>query len=689
MVDLAQRQKLILNIPCFSNLLPNQAMELAELMEEVNVEKEEVIVSENDVVDSVYLILKGQAEVTQERGKSNEYQLIATLGEGEWIGLNELGFFSTTGLRTATVTATSNMNLLRLTISNFNQFLQHYPFLNKEMARSTNQMLQLKFIKQAAPFIQFSKGHVQSIMKRIKENKVPARKIIFREGEYGDRCYLICSGKIEIFITDDEGENHVLAELEAPSMFGELALLTSAPRNASARALVPSELLELKKEDFIELISDQREADAITSLMLERERLIFNKKVIVQQRQTDDGEVLIMLKNPTQNTYYQFSKEGWFVCQQMNGNQTLQEISKMFKKVYPEFPSDYVYQLCVDLVKGGFAKYSMDEKTQISRISVMNYDNHGFQETSGERFEDCFPIKKESGITWVNIEGLNNPELIVKLAKQYRLHPLTVEDILNVDQRPKVETFGHYVFITLKALTWQKKHHRFQTKQISFVLGKDFVISFAEHELFTSIRESLHLRESHYMREQGADYLIYKLMTTIVEKYFIVLEEMGEYIETIEELILKAPTPKQARNLYKFKRQMLLLRKAIWPVREVVSRLLYLNEEYIRSSTSLYFRDLYDHVAQAIDTLETFRDMMAGMLDVYLSSLSMRTNDIMKILTIISTIFIPVTAIASIFGMNFVNMPELHWRWGFFGALSIMFSIAVVMLVYFKRKHWI
>jgi magnesium transporter len=325
------------------------------------------------------------------------------------------------------------------------------------------------------------------------------------------------------------------------------------------------------------------------------------------------------------------------------------------------------------------------------RVTITNYSEHDFHEVTGEHLSDCLGQQKELGITWVNIEGLSDLKLIDEIAKQYNLHPLTIVDILNVQQRPKIEEFDDYLFITLKKINWNDKKFTFSIEQVSFVLGKNFVLSFQEHTTptFDTIRERLRSTTMQRLRQHDADYLFYRLLDAIVDQYFVVLEGMGERIENVEERIISAPTQQNSRTLYKLKRQMLLLRKAIWPMREVINHLSQAEETFVTPFTRIYLRDVYDHTVQAIDTIETFRDMLASMLDVYLSSLTNRMNEIMKVLTIISTIFIPITFIASVYGMNFVYMPELHQKLGYPTVLSVMFIVVIIMLVYFRRKKWI
>lgn len=330
----------------------------------------------------------------------------------------------------------------------------------------------------------------------------------------------------------------------------------------------------------------------------------------------------------------------------------------------------------------GTPTYTGEQRTKPPVVTVINYSLSDFYETSNTDIETCFaPDVIRKGTTWVNIEGLNDVELIKALTKRYNIHPLTVEDILNVEQRPKVEEFKNYLFITLKVLI--KQEHAFTTKQVSFILGNNFLLSFQELDttLFDNIRIKLRSKTNQTLRKEGPDYLMYRLIDTIVDDYFATLEVLGDEIEEIEENIIANPTSQSARTIYKIKREMLLVRKAIWPMRELLSHLAHAENNRISKFTMIYLRDVYDHTVQAIDSLETFREMLSSMLDVYLSSITNRMNEIMKTLTIITTIFIPITALASIYGMNFHYIPGLDWRFGYIAVLGSMGLIAFCMML--------
>lgn len=338
----------------------------------------------------------------------------------------------------------------------------------------------------------------------------------------------------------------------------------------------------------------------------------------------------------------------------------------------------------------GVAKYMGDKKSS-PVITYTVYSPTTFQEKSHATLEDCFAETKEDDIKWINVEGISDVGLMKELTGHFDIHPLTLEDILNVEQRPKVEEFENYIFVTLKVLMWHEKDETFLTQQVSIILGERYILSFHELDttLFDTIRDKMRSSANQNMRKHGPDYLMYRLIDTIVDEYFVVMEGVSDKIENIEEEIVENPTAVQASNIYQLKRQILLLRKSVWPMREAISHLMHAENELVSKFTLIYIRDVYDHTVQAIDTLETFRDMLTGMLDMYLTSLTNRMNEIMKTLTIITTIFIPITAIASVYGMNFDHMPGTQWTFGYPIVILVMITIAILMMIYFRRKKWL
>lgn len=323
-------------------------------------------------------------------------------------------------------------------------------------------------------------------------------------------------------------------------------------------------------------------------------------------------------------------------------------------------------------------------------ITLLDYDEQHFQEVEVKAVEDCAAFKDKPTVTWINVEGINEVDTLEKLGEGFGLHPLVLEDIANTDQRPKMEDYDNYLYIVLKMLYYGEKTNQVATEQISLILGPNFVLSFQEGiegDAFDPIRERLRESKGH-IRRMGADYLAYSLIDAVIDSYFIVLEKLGERIELIEDALVANPTPPTLRAIHELKREMIFLRRSVWPLREVIGALERGESALIREDTGIYLRDVYDHTIQVIDTIETFRDMLSGMLDIYLSSVSNRLNAVMKVLTIIATVFMPLTFIVGIYGMNFRFMPELEWPWGYPAVLVVMVVIAVAMLAYFRRQKW-
>jgi len=331
-----------------------------------------------------------------------------------------------------------------------------------------------------------------------------------------------------------------------------------------------------------------------------------------------------------------------------------------------------------------------EKKTEHVRITLIDYNEENVQEGVVEKVEECFPFKEMPTVTWINIDGLHSIETIEKIGKHFELHPLILEDILNTGQRPKCEDYEKCLFMVLKMLRYNDEDNSVRSEQVSLVLGQNFVISFQEAvgDVFEQVRDRIRNAKGR-IRKMAADYLAYTLIDSIVDNYFLILERIGEQIESMEEELIAKPSDKTVRMIHSLKRELIFLRKSVWPLRELINSLQKTESSLITDSTEPYLRDVYDHTIQVIDTIESFRDMVSGMLDIYLSSISNQMNAVMKVLTIIATIFIPLTFIAGIYGMNFKYMPELEWRWGYGLVLLVMIAIAVIMLIYFRRKKWL
>ncbi len=330
-----------------------------------------------------------------------------------------------------------------------------------------------------------------------------------------------------------------------------------------------------------------------------------------------------------------------------------------------------------------------EKREEEAKISIIDYDERNFQEREAKTIEECFPFKDTPTVTWINIDGIHDVDIIDKIGKHFDLHPLIMEDIMNTEQRPKMEDFGNYLYVVLKMLYYDDEENETKVEQVSMILGDNFVISFQERkgDIFDPIRERLRNGKGR-IRKMGADYLGYSLMDTIVDNYFTILERLGDRIEELEEIMVANPRLETLHEIHRLKREMVFLRKSVWPLRELISGMERGESPLIHKATRIYLRDVHDHTIQVIDTIETYRDMLSGMHDTYLSSVSNRMNEIMKVLTIIATIFIPLTFIAGIYGMNFEFMPELKWRWAYFVVWGVIIVIAISMMTYFKRKKW-
>lgn len=330
-----------------------------------------------------------------------------------------------------------------------------------------------------------------------------------------------------------------------------------------------------------------------------------------------------------------------------------------------------------------------EKKREHIRITVIDYNEETCAEKEVRTVEECFPFKERSTVTWINVDGVHDSEIIGQMGGHFGVHPLILEDIMNTAQRPKLEDMGDYLFLVIRMISPGGKKG-ILSEQVSLIVGPNFVLSFQEGEgdVFEPVRERIRNGKGR-LRRMGSDYLAYALIDAVVDNYFLVLERLGERVEALEEEIVTDPGRKTIQTLHTLKREMVDLRKSIWPLREVISGLQRSGSPLIQESTGLFLRDVYDHTIQVIDTIETYRDMTSGMLDIYLSSVSNRMNEIMKVLTIIATIFIPLTFFAGIYGMNFEYMPELGWRWGYFAVLALMVVIGVFMIFYFRRKKWL
>jgi magnesium transporter len=325
-----------------------------------------------------------------------------------------------------------------------------------------------------------------------------------------------------------------------------------------------------------------------------------------------------------------------------------------------------------------------------ARITLLDFDEQHCIEKTLTKTEDCLPFANASSVTWINVDSVQMPGVLDAFGKTLSLHPLVLEDILNTEQRPKYEDYGDYVYVVAKMLDLEGPDKQMTIEQLSLVIGANYVISFQERpgDVFNPLRERIRKGVGR-VRKLRPDYTAYAMMDAVVDRYFDVLDYMGEKIESLENELVSNPKPDTLRRIHELRRELIFVRKSVWPLREVIASMQRAGSDLIHESTNLYLRDLYDHVTRVSDSIDTYRDMLSGMQDVYLSSISNRTNEVVKVLTLFSSIFLPLTFITGIFGMNFHNFPELDWKYGFQGTLILLLIVGVGMLIFFKRKKWI
>jgi magnesium transporter len=337
----------------------------------------------------------------------------------------------------------------------------------------------------------------------------------------------------------------------------------------------------------------------------------------------------------------------------------------------------------------GSVVYVGSEKTAPVSITRTRYSAQGADAPVIISPDQCRPEPGQAGVVWYTVDGVHNVELLKTLGENFGLHPLVVEDIGNTRQRPKLEAFDGYYFLAAKMITYDGNAARVKTEHISLVYGEGFVLLFLQDpgDLFAPIRQRIESGKGR-IRSNGADYLVYAIIDAVVDYYFHVLEELGERLEKLEDEVVVRPTISTLRAIHHMKRELIALRRSIWPMREVVNAMVRDESSFVSGGVKIFLRDLYDHTVHVIDSVETMRDIITGTLDIYLSSVSNRLNEVMKVLTVMSSIFIPLTFIVGIYGMNFHYMPELEWKWGYPAVWVAMLLISAALLRLFKRKRW-
>ena len=331
-----------------------------------------------------------------------------------------------------------------------------------------------------------------------------------------------------------------------------------------------------------------------------------------------------------------------------------------------------------------------EKRTDAVNITRIEYNQTDFFEKKIDDVKSLEPVEKGGDIvTWVNIDGLHDVALMETVGNLFGIHSLVMEDILNTAQRPKMEDFEDYLFVTLK-MFYRDESRRIEAEQISIILGKNYVLSFTENtkDSLNIIKDRLR-RGKGKIRQSGGDYLAYALIDMIVDHYFVALDHYNKIIDAMEDEVIESPQQESMQSIHAAKRELIFFHRQIWPLRELLGQLKKGDQPHIRETTRIYIADVYDHLTQVLETTESFRDIISGLQDLYLSTISQKMNEVMKVLTIIATIFIPLTFIAGVYGMNFKYMPELEWRWGYFTIWGVMLVIGCGLVYYFKKKRWL
>jgi magnesium transporter len=333
--------------------------------------------------------------------------------------------------------------------------------------------------------------------------------------------------------------------------------------------------------------------------------------------------------------------------------------------------------------------YVGEKKIDNVKISLTEYDENGVETREIKSVEEIDPYTDTPQVTWVNVCGLHDTELIKQIGEKFNIHPLVLEDILNTETRPKIEITEKYIFIAMKMLTTNDHDHQPVIEQVSFILGNSFIFSFLEKSdnIFIPIKDRI-INNSGKVRKQDSDYLFYTLMDIVVDQYYLTLEHIEEKIELLDDEVITNTDQSQIKKVYTLKNKLLLIRRSIWPLREIFSRLIREESNLIDKKVMPYLRDLLDHTIQITETIDLQREIINGLMETHLSLMSYKMNEVMKVLTVIATIFIPLTFIVGVYGMNFDYLPELHWTWAYFAAWGVMIGITTFMIFFFKRKKW-
>ena len=383
-----------------------------------------------------------------------------------------------------------------------------------------------------------------------------------------------------------------------------------------------------------------------------------------------------------------------------NSNLPNDVINKIIEvpKTIIEAPINLIKQLTPKRKKKAASKIGMppgsivylgEKKVDKVTIKVTEYDEAGAETYEIKSVEEIDPFTDTPQVTWISVCGLHETDFLKQVGEKFKIHPLVLEDILNVDTRPKIEITDDYLFIVMKLVLFNPDQKILETEQVSFILGRSFLFSFSERtdEIFNPIKDRI-TSQLGKIRKRGSDYLLYALMDIVVDHYFLALEKIDELIESLDDEVIKNPERSQIESIYNLRNLLLHIRRSVYPLREIVNQLIKDDSDLLDESIEPYLRDLYDHTIHITETIEQQREVTNGLMEIYLSMMSNKMNEVMKVLTVIATIFIPLTFIVGIYGMNFPNMPEMNWPWAYFAVWGIMIAVVVGMVVYFRRKNW-
>ncbi|MDX1978117.1 MAG: magnesium/cobalt transporter CorA [Pseudanabaenaceae cyanobacterium bins.68] len=376
---------------------------------------------------------------------------------------------------------------------------------------------------------------------------------------------------------------------------------------------------------------------------------------------------------------------------------TLFSSSEVFEQLFETLDSEDSYESYAFSQPGSPpGTLIVDADSAQTSIFLIDYNDNDALGVILPEPEDCIPYLDSNSVSWLDVQGLGSEEVLQRLGKVFNLHPLLLEDVVNIPQRPKVEEYEQHLLIILRSATLVKGSKKFAIEQISLILGKNYLLTVQEDvkgDCFDLVRQRIH-RDKGIIRQQGTDYLAYTLIDAVVDGFFPILEAYGEKLESLENKVVNNPDPKVLNKIHRIKRELLILRRALWPHRDAINSLIRDQQEFVSPATQVYLRDCYDHTVQLIDMVETYREIAHSLMEIYLSSMSNRTNEVMRLLTVISTIFIPLTFIVGVYGMNFDpnqpgNMPELAMPYGYVICWLVMLAISGGLLYYFAKKGWI